>query len=102
MNQVWQKEHYKIYHSDDGYVLHNAAMPDFAHSHIKNFKAAVWIANLSLQKKVPHNIPTYLIGSLIRVNDDPKYLQKLNELLEAKINKRKSQYFNSNKGVRKK
>jgi len=102
MNQIYSKGCFKVYHSDDGYILHNASMSGFSHSHIKNYKACIWIINLSLQKKIPHNIPKYLLVSLIRVNDDVEYLRKLNELLEAKEKKQKNQYFNSNKGVRKK
>lgn len=55
MNQVWQKGNYKIYHSDDGYILHNASMDGFAHSHLKSFKMAVLIADLAEHKRIPHH-----------------------------------------------
>ena len=100
MNQVWQKENFKIYHVDDGYILHNSKMDGFAHSHIKNFKTAVFIADLSIHKRIPHHLSRYLIISLLRVNDDNEYCRKIRELLENK--KKKDVYFNSNKGVRKK
>ena len=100
MNQVWQKKNFKIYHADDGYILHNSDMEGFSHSHIKNFKTAVFIAELSIHKRLPHDLCKYLLVSLIRVNDDEEYCNKIQELLDAKKDKGKKYYFNSQKGVR--
>lgn len=93
--------HYKIFETDDGYIVQNTKMDGFAHSHIKNLNSARWICELSLTKRLPHDMPRYLIISLLRVNDDEVYCKKIEDLLHSK-NHKKDMYFNSNKGVRKK
>lgn len=100
MNQVWQKGNYKIYHSDDGYILHNASMDGFAHSHLKSFKMAVLIADLAEHKRIPHHLSRYLLISLIRVSNDSEYVRKVQDLLDNKS--KKDYYYNANKGVRRK
>lgn len=100
MNQVWQKKNYKIYHADDGYILHNSSMEGFAHSHISHFKTAVFIAELSIHKRVPHDLCSYLLVSLIRVNDDEDYCKKIQDLIDAKRKKDKKYYYNPKKGKR--
>lgn len=72
-------------------------MENFAHTHINNYNACVWLIKLSLSKKVPYNISKYLLISLIRINSDEKYLKKLNEVLDKKRTK-KENYYNVNKG----
>lgn len=98
---IEKHRHYRIFESDDGYIVQNCSMDNFAHTHIRNLKSARWICELSIRQKAPHNLPVYFIESLIRVNDDKNYLCKLKDLLSAK-KKKKDRYFNSNKGVRKK
>lgn len=100
MNQIYQKGDYKIYHTDDGCILHNSRMEGFAHSHVKNFKTCKYLIDLSIHKRIPHHLSRYLIISLLRVNDDEEYCRKIQELLDN--HKKKDMYFNSNKGVRKK
>lgn len=101
MTMIEKREYYKIFRSDDGYIVQNTLMEGFSHSHIKNLKSARWICELSLSKRLPHDMPRYLIVSLLRINDDEIYCQKIKDLLKAK-NKKKDYYFNSNKGARKK
>lgn len=100
MNQIWQKGHYKIYQVKDGYILHNSAIDGFAHTHIRNFKTAVFIANLSEKKRIPHHLSTYLLVSLFRISDSPEYSNKINELIKNKS--KKEYYYNVNKGGRRK
>lgn len=101
MNQVATIGHFKIYHADDGYVVHNPTMDGYAHSHISNIKSARWVFNLSMHKRVPNRMPKYLLISLLRVNNDEDYCRKIQDMISAK-SKKKDMYFNSNKGVRKK
>lgn len=101
MNQVWQKREFKIYHADDGYILHNSRLEGFKHSHIKSFETAKYIAELSLHKRVPHDLCKYLLVSLIRINDDEIYCRKIQELIDAKDNKGNNFYRNPQKGKRK-
>jgi hypothetical protein len=98
MNQIYNKSVYKIYHTKDGYILHNTSMDGFAHTHLKNYQTAVCLAELSIHKRIPHHLNRYLIISLLRVNDDEEYCKKIRDLLNN--HKRKDNYFNSNKGIR--
>jgi hypothetical protein len=98
MNQIYAKGTYKIYHTKDGYILHNSGMDGFAHTHIKNYKIAVYLIQLSIHKKVPHHLSRYLIISLLRINSDEKYCRKIRDLLQN--HKKKDMYYNSSKGVR--
>lgn len=99
MKKLLSKGDYDIYQVDDGYVVHNRRMEGFAHSHIKNYKTATWIVDLSIKHKLPQNLPKYLVISLLRINDNEKYLININALLEKR--NRKKIYYNSQKGIRK-
>lgn len=98
---VEKHKHYKIFETDDGYIVQNTEMEGFAHSHIRNLKSARWICELSVKQKLPHDMPEYLIKSIIRINKNEDYLCKAKDLLQAK-QKKKDYYYNSNKGIRKK
>lgn len=89
-----------MYHCDDGFIIQNSKMKDFAHSHLQSYKACLLLIDLSIKKKYPYNLSKYLIVSLIRINSDEKYLQKLNEVLDKKQSK-KEVYYNINKGIKK-
>ena len=99
MKRVYKNERYVIYRNDDGFIVQNILMPDFAHTHIDNFQTAKYIIRLSLQKRIPHDLSRYLMISLKRINDDEVYLRKINDLLEN--HKKKDMYINVNKGVKK-
>lgn len=90
---------FKIFRSDDCFVVQNVQMPKFAHSHIKNFRSARWVCEMSMKKQVPYDMPVYLLQSLLRINDDETYCQKVTAVLE-KRQRQKDWYFNSQKGIR--
>ena len=73
-------------------------MIDFAHTHIKNFNTAKYVIELSIHKKIPYDLPKYLVVSLLRINQDMGYITKLKEVLAKS---KKSMYYNVNKGLRK-
>jgi hypothetical protein len=99
MKRVYKKQQYIVYRSDDcGFILVNILMPGFAHTHLESFEMCKKLIVLSLNKRVPRNLSNYLLKSLLRVNSDEQYCQKINELLENR--KVKQRYFNSNRGVR--
>ena len=101
INQVYKRENFKVYQTKDKneYILQNIKMEDFAHTHVRNFSACKMLIELSLEKRLPYDLPPYFIISLIRVNSDEEYVRKLNELLISKQNK-KQIYYNANKGLR--
>lgn len=100
INQVYQKKSYKVYSTKDKneFVVHNSDMVDFAHTHIRNFNTAKYLIELSINKKIPYDLPKYLVISLIRINQDMGYITKLKEVLAKS---KKDMYYNANKGIRK-
>lgn len=96
MNIIYSRKQYNVYSVENEYIIHNTSMKEFAHTHIKNLKACKWLIELSLKKKVPHDINRYFLISLSRINNDENYSRKINELLENK--KKKEYYVNVNKG----
>lgn len=99
MKKLFKKAEFVIWESDDGYVVQNMSVEGFCHTHLEHYNTAVKIVDLSIQKKMPYNLPRYLLISLRRINTEPTYCRKLDELLKKH---RKDSYFNANKGVRKK
>lgn len=96
MNLKFSKNKYNVYQVDDGYIIQNIDIKGFAHTHVNNYKTCLWLIELSINKKCPYDIPRYLIISLIKINDDSKYLTKLYEILKKKSTK-KEKYYNSKK-----
>lgn len=97
MELLEKVENYAIFHSEDGYIVQNLDMSGFSHTHLEGLPQAKKIIKLSRAKKVPFDLPRYLLISLLRVNSDESYLEKITQVMEIK---KKKFYFNSNKGVR--
>lgn len=103
MVQIYKKYDYKIYAASNGeYIIHNSSLKGFQHTHVKNYKTCIFLIDLAHYKRIPRHLPPYLLTSLIRISEDEEYKKKIQELLDAKSNKQKQYYYNSNKGVRKK
>jgi len=92
---IQKRKNFIIFKTVDGVILCNETIEGFAHTHLKNVKTANRLIDLSLEKKLPHDIPRYLLISLIRINSDERYISKANELLENK--KKKDKYINKRK-----
>lgn len=90
LNIIQKISPFVIYQSADGVILCNEDIEGFAHTHLHNLNTAKWLVDLSMKKKLPRDIPRYLLISLIRVNSDERYVTKANELLS---NKRKSDKY---------
>ena len=107
MNRVYKKANFNVYQMDGGkgYIVHNFKYPFHDHhTHIKNYKTCIFIIDLVIHKSMPHHLNSYLLKSLIRLSDadDKEYRRKINQLLEAKADKAEQQYYNPQKGVRRK
>ena len=49
---------------------------------------------MSYKKKCPMDLSRYLLISLLRINEDEKYLERIGQILEME---RKRDYYNKNK-----
>ena len=90
MNRVYKKRHYNLYQFGNEYIIHNTRK-DFnvGHTHINNYKTAVFLIDLSLHKSIPRHICNYFLESLCRISDDKKYTQKLKLIIQQRENERK-------------
>lgn len=83
---------FRIYHTDDGYILHNYKIDGFRHTHLKNYKTCLYLIELSDKKKCPNDLKKYLLVSLLRINDDEIYCKKINNVIYYR--RRKQSYKN--------
>lgn len=79
---IYRRKNFIIISTGKGFVVHNKKY-DFqdAHTHCNNFNYAKSIIDLSVRKKLPQKFNKHLIESLIRVNRDKIYLDKLKNTL---------------------
>jgi hypothetical protein len=82
MVRVYKCKNFNIYSNlHNGFIIHNTKKPfDEGHTHINNFDTAKFLIKLSIHKSVPDHLSNYLLESLIRINKDRKYIQKLKNI----------------------
>jgi hypothetical protein len=95
MNQIYSDKRFKVYHFKDEYILHNYRLAGFRHTHIRNYNTCMYLIRLSKKKKCPNDISNYLLESLLRINDDEEYCNRISNLLNYRKRKKKEQYRNN-------
>lgn len=80
--RVYKLKQYAIYSNyDGGFIIHNTKKKfEEGHTHLKNYNTAVYLIKLSFHKRIPNHLSEYLIDSLIRISDDPKYIERVKRL----------------------
>lgn len=95
MNKIYEKGQFIILEGDTQYILFNKHKGfDNGHTHLKNYKTALWLIKLAEHRSMPHHISLYLLESLIRVSEDEIYVRHLKELQESKRNRAREIYYN--------
>ena len=95
MNKIYEKGQFIILDGDSQYILMNKHKGfDIGHTHLKNYKTALWLIKLAEHRSIPHHISLYLLESLIRVSEDEIYVRHLKELQESKRNRTRENYYN--------
>ena len=97
--KVYEKDHYIILKVKSGkkigYIAYNTRKEwEEGHTHLESFNMAKTIIDNVIKHKKPKTKNLYLLQSHIRLTDDPSYVKFINELVDAKKNKRKSNYRN--------
>lgn len=97
--KVYEKEHYIILKVKSGkkigYIAYNTRKEwEEGHTHLESFNMAKTIIDNVIKHKKPKTKNLYLLQSHIRLTDDPSYVRFINEVIDAKKNKRKSGYRN--------
>lgn len=80
MVMIYKKKQFKVYAEckSDEVIIHNSNKPfDKGHTHIRNFKTAKYLIDLSIHKSIPNHPIRYFITSLIRLTDDKVYKEAL-------------------------
>lgn len=68
---------------------------DKGHTHLNNYKQAVYIISCVKNKKIPKSFSKYLLISLIRLSADAKYTSEVEELINTREQKgKKANYHN--------
>lgn len=100
--KVYERKEYIILKVKKGYIVYNTKKSfENGHTHLQSFQMSKTIIDNNIRKKRPKTNNTYLIESHIRVTEDDKYKQTLEELLDAKRDKTKDnkyhnkRYFNA-------
>ena len=103
--KVYEKEHYIILKVKSGkkigYIAYNTRKEwEEGHTHLESFNMAKTIIDNVIKHKKPKTKNLYLLQSHIRLTDDPSYVKFINELVDAKKNKRKTSYRNERYNVK--
>ena len=97
--KVYEKQNYIILKVKSGkkigYIAYNTRKEwEEGHTHLESFNMAKTIIDNVIKHKKPKTKNLYLLQSHIRLTDDPSYVKFINELVDAKKNKRKTSYRN--------
>ncbi len=97
--KVYEKQNYIILKVKSGkkigYIAYNTRKEwEEGHTHLESFNMAKTIIDNVIKHKKPKTKNLYLLQSHIRLTDDPSYVKFINELVDAKKNKRKTIYRN--------
>ena len=97
--KVYEKQNYIILKVKSGkkigYIAYNTRKEwEEGHTHLESFDMAKTIIDNVIKHKKPKTKNLYLLQSHIRLTDDPSYVKFINELIDAKKNKRKNSYRN--------
>lgn len=95
-NKIYEKKEFIIIQVKEGYIAYNTKKSfQEGHTHLRHFEAAKTAIDLVLKKKVPKSKDGYYLTSLIRLSEDDIYINKINELIEAREQKgKKDKYYN--------
>ncbi len=84
MTELYSDNTFSIYHTNDGYLLHNRSIPGFAHTHLRNYNTALKLIELQKKEKCPLDLPHYLVISLFRITEEGKYRDRIEQVMDMK------------------
>lgn len=96
--KIYEKNEFIILRVKKGYIVYNTKKNfENGHTHLQSFEMSKTIIDNSIKKKRPKTNNIYLIESHIRLTNDSKYKQVLEELIEAKKSKTKGNKYHNRK-----
>ena len=83
--KIYERREYIILRVKKGYVVYNTKKRfESGHTHLQSFEMSKTLIDNCIRKKRPKTNSLYLLESHIRVTNDSKYKQVLEEILDAK------------------
>lgn len=97
--KVYEKEHFIILKVKSGkkigYIAYNTKKEwEEGHTHLDSFNMAKTIIDNVLKRKKPKTKNLYLLNSHIRLSDSPAYDRFINDMINARKNKKNQGYRN--------
>ena len=97
--KVYEKENFIILKVKSGkkigYIAYNTKKEwEEGHTHLDSFNMAKTIIDNVLKRKKPKTKNLYLLNSHIRLSDSPAYDRFINDIINARKNKKKQGYRN--------
>lgn len=102
LQPIYTNHEFSVFRTKRGYIIvnskkdfYNKKKQEYGHTHVKNKKTAIKIADFSYNKKMPHDLNPYLLSCLARITTDQKYKKEIENLLINKKNRRQkyANYF---------
>jgi len=78
---------YRVCRSDDNSV----------HIHFKNFNPAKRLIDNVVDEKIPRRVGNYYLSCIARLTLNIKFKEKVEQLLDVRVNKSRQRYFNPHK-----
>ena len=92
--KIYERNEFIILRVKKGFIVYNTKKEfENGHTHLQSFEMSKTVINNNIRKKRPKTHNIYLIESHIRVSNDEKYKQILEEMLEAKKDKTKDNKY---------
>lgn len=94
--QVYQESHYKVYRAGNDYIVHHSKY-DFEekHTHLRSLNVAKQVISCLLKQSMPKTRNEYVLTSIIRLTDNPKYKNRIQNVIDVRRQKGKKQdYYN--------
>ncbi|WP_455538927.1 hypothetical protein [Terrisporobacter sp.] len=96
--KIYERREYIILRVKKGYVVYNTKKRfENGHTHLQSFEMSKTLIDNCVRKKRPKTNSLYLLESHIRVTNDSKYKQILEEMMNAKRNKTKDNKYHNRK-----
>lgn len=90
MQLLFSKKYINIYYCNrnKNYIVYNTNKEwkdkngSCGHTHINEYKQALYLTDCVIQKKIPKNVNKYFLVSIIRLSTDKRYIEKIQKRID--------------------
>lgn len=87
MNQLYKRNEYIVFPVENSFIVCNTKkIFEDGHTHVTKITLARLLIDLAIERKLPKN--PHLVDNLIRISNDSKYIELLQELKETIVTDR--------------